>query len=274
MIKPRLGGWLPDAQQPDADPSKDYKLSSNIHNFEAAALGMKNVIQEVNGVLDLRPFCSPIEDQSTAGSCVGNGTVGSLEFLLIRDGFPYIDLSRLFTYYNARLQVQEQATDSGAYIRLAFKTLSTLGTCSEATWPYDLSKLFIRPSWAAFREAFANKINEYYSIGGTGQTRIDFINRALQSQHVVVFGMTVDDDFVAHRGSQPVAMPKKVRTGTGGHCMVIVGYDNNQDCWIVRNSWGRAWGMGGYAYVPRAFLDASDASDFWVPTSFKFNSQE
>lgn len=273
MLKPRLGGWLPDSQQPNANPNEDYKLSANLHRVEAVAAQMTNVIQEVDGVLDLRPWCSPIEDQSTAGSCVGNGTVGSLEFLLIRDGFSYVDLSRLFTYYNARLQVQEQAIDSGAYIRLAFKTLSTLGTCSEAIWPYDLSKLFVRPSWAAFREAFANKINEYYSIGGSGQTRIDFVKRALQSQHVVVFGMIVDDDFVAHRGTQPVAMPKKVRTGQGGHCMVIVGYDENKRCWIVRNSWGKSWGDKGYCYVPYDYLDASSANDLWVPTHFSFNAQ-
>lgn len=273
MMKPQLGGWLPDACQPNANAANDYQFAENVHKVEAAAYKMPFVVYEENGVLDLRRWCSPVENQSSIGSCVGNGTVGALEFLLIRDGLPYVDLSRLFAYYNARLQVQEQETDAGAYIRIAFGTLSSLGTCSENKWPYDISKVFVRPSWGAYREAFANKINEYYSIGGVGQIRIDFIKRALQSQHVVVFGMTVDDDFVAHRGSQPVPMPKSVRAGAGGHCMLIAGYDENKRCWIVRNSWGTTWGDKGYALIPFSYLDESNANDFWCATSFKFNSQ-
>lgn len=30
----------------------------------------------------------------------------------------------------------------------------------------------------------------------------------------------------------------------GGHAVTIVGY--NQDAWIVKNSWGGAWGESGY----------------------------
>ena len=37
----------------------------------------------------------------------------------------------------------------------------------------------------------------------------------------------------------------------GGHCMLIVGYDDSpgQQCWIVKNSWGPNWGDHGYARI-------------------------
>jgi hypothetical protein len=35
----------------------------------------------------------------------------------------------------------------------------------------------------------------------------------------------------------------------GGHYMLIVGYDDMQGCWIVKNSWGAAWGEDGYARI-------------------------
>lgn len=37
--------------------------------------------------------------------------------------------------------------------------------------------------------------------------------------------------------------------GWGGHAMLIVGYDDNRSCWIVRNSWGDDFGDAGYIYI-------------------------
>ena len=43
------------------------------------------------------------------------------------------------------------------------------------------------------------------------------------------------------------------KNGTVNHGVVIVGYGqaNNTNYWIVRNSWGTAWGQGGYIYMKR-----------------------
>jgi len=35
----------------------------------------------------------------------------------------------------------------------------------------------------------------------------------------------------------------------GGHFMLVVGYDDTQNCWIVKNSWGNSWGENGYARI-------------------------
>ena len=33
---------------------------------------------------------------------------------------------------------------------------------------------------------------------------------------------------------------------TGGHVVAMVGYDDNKECWIVKNSWGKVWGADGW----------------------------
>jgi C1A family cysteine protease len=46
---------------------------------------------------------------------------------------------------------------------------------------------------------------------------------------------------------------------------MAVGYDDSQQRFIVRNSWGTGWGMAGYFTIPYAYLTQSDLSDdFWT----------
>jgi len=51
----------------------------------------------------------------------------------------------------------------------------------------------------------------------------------------------------------------------GGHCIVIVGYDDNQKAWLVRNSWGSGWGMAGYCWFGYGQADIDNNAKFGVP---------
>jgi len=89
----------------------------------------------------------------------------------------------------------------------------------------------------------------------------------LASSYPFIFGFTVYDSFE----SQPVAqtgvvpMPGSTERVLGGHCVVAVGYDDSQQRFIVRNSWGTSWGIQGYCTMPYAYLtDSNLASDFWT----------
>jgi Papain family cysteine protease len=55
-------------------------------------------------------------------------------------------------------------------------------------------------------------------------------------------------DFDAYGGG--VYIPTTNVTG-GAHCLLVVGFNDDapQPYWIVKNSWGTGWGMGGFAYI-------------------------
>jgi C1A family cysteine protease len=82
-----------------------------------------------------------------------------------------------------------------------------------------------------------------------------------------VFGFTVYASFegneVANSGIVPMPAPgEKV---VGGHAVAAVGYDDNKQMFIVRNSWGPDWGLAGYFMIPFAYLtDSNLADDFWT----------
>jgi C1A family cysteine protease len=47
--------------------------------------------------------------------------------------------------------------------------------------------------------------------------------------------------------------------------VLAVGYDDSQQRFLARNSWGPDWGIAGYFTVPYAYLtDTSLSSDFWT----------
>jgi C1A family cysteine protease len=62
-------------------------------------------------------------------------------------------------------------------------------------------------------------------------------------------------------------MPGAKERLLGGHAVIAVGYDASAARFIVRNSWGTAWGLAGYFTMPFAYLLDNDLSDdFWTIT--------
>jgi len=89
----------------------------------------------------------------------------------------------------------------------------------------------------------------------------------LASGYPIVFGFTVyesfESDAVAKTGQVP--MPKPNEKTLGGHAVLAVGYDESVQRFIVRNSWGKNWGIKGYFTMPYGYLTDSNLSDdFWT----------
>ncbi|HAC46528.1 MAG TPA: peptidase, partial [Chloroflexi bacterium] len=89
----------------------------------------------------------------------------------------------------------------------------------------------------------------------------------LASGYPFVFGFTVYESFesatVATSGHAP--MPAPSERAIGGHAVMAVGYEDANQWFLVRNSWGRGWGLAGYFTLPYTYLiQAGLASDFWT----------
>jgi C1A family cysteine protease len=62
-------------------------------------------------------------------------------------------------------------------------------------------------------------------------------------------------------------MPKNSENILGGHAVTAIGYDDNRQAFIIRNSWGNSWGAGGNFYMPYNYIINSQyCSDFWTVT--------
>jgi C1A family cysteine protease len=213
-------------------------------------------------VVDLRPFCSSIEDQGNLGSCTGQAIAGAIE-LLNKRASRTLDVSRLFIYYYERLLEGTVNYDSGAYIRDGIKVCYTYGAPVESLWPYNINKFRTLPPSTAMQDAAKRKVTSYQRVA-------DFngVIDALASGYPVVVGFTVYSSFESNSVAKTGVMPYpniSTERVLGGHAVLIVGYNKNRNVFIVRNSWGTGWGDGGYFYMPfQVIQNTSMSSDFWI----------
>ena len=177
---------------------------------------------------------------------------------------PDFNPSRLFIYYNERVIEHTVSTDSGAMIRDGIKSVAKSGVCPEIPdWPYDIAKFAQKPPSQAYQNAKAHKAASYSRLlSSTPQ-----LKGCLASGYPFVFGFSVYESFesetVARSGIVPMPQPSEKQLG--GHAVLAVGYDDRQQRFIVRNSWGPHWGMKGYFTIPYAYLtDNNLADDFWT----------
>jgi len=239
-------GWLPDL------PDHRDKLYSAIAKPPP----------ELPPSVDLRKSFSPVEDQGAMNSCTANAIVGVLEFLENKNKKPFVDLSRLFVYYNERVIEHSVDADPGAFIRDGIKTIVKQGVCAESRWPYSKSKLYSKPPVACYREAADHQVTSYHRIVTFHEMR-----QCLAEGYPFVFGFTVYSAFMSKevKKSGVLNLPQTGEKVEGGHAVVAVGYDDAQKRFLVRNSWGSGWGMKGYYTMPYDYLsDRNLSDDFWT----------
>ena len=216
----------------------------------------------ISSSVDLRNFCTLVEDQQNLGSCTGQAIAGAIEYLNKKNN-SIVDVSRLYIYYFERMYLGTVNWDSGAYIRDGIKTVYNYGAPLERLWPYIISRFKMRPAASVVNDGMRRKVTRYERI-----VDLNGCINALADGYPVIVGFLVYSSFMRNAVVRTGMMPyPNVRTEPllGGHAVLLVGYDNRTRRFIARNSWGSRWGDRGYFYMPYDVIDNRAMSDdFWI----------
>jgi C1A family cysteine protease len=251
-------GWqrdLPDIR----DLSDDNEKVANV---------LKNGSLKLTNSVDLRRWCSPIEDQKNLGSCTSNSGVGLLEYFEKKAFGKFTHASRLFLYKTTR-NLMRVTGDTGATMRLTMKAMVLFGIPPEEYLPYDITKFDIEPS--AFHYAFADNYKSivYYKLDPAGTTptqTLQNVKDKLMMGLPSMFGFTV---YSSLNNSAFIPFPTAKDTVKGGHAIVAVGFSDDMkigNCTgalLIRNSWGTGWGDKGFGWLPYQYVLSGLAVDFW-----------
>jgi C1A family cysteine protease len=197
--------------------------------------------------VDLRSKMPPVYDQGQLGSCTANALCAAFEY-----DDPGFMGSRLFLYYNERMLEGTIPEDVGAMLSDGVKCMQKYGLCLEKEWPYNISKFTMKPLGKCYVDASIHKAVTASNIA----FNLTAMKNALASGFPFVAGIAVYASFesltVAQTGIVP--MPKAGEALLGGHAVLVVGYNDADQQFIVRNSWGAGWGDKGYFYLPYAYM--------------------
>lgn len=187
----------------------------------------------------------PIRDQGACGDCWAFAAIGAYESsYMIINGKP-ANASEQYLLDCARVADNKPAGNcTGGLAAYAFSHMSRAGVATRKLVPYTAKERTCTNPATPYKVITWGYVNPNQDF----PTR-DEIKKAICDYGPVATRMrVVSDNFLAYTGGVYRENVLSDDAG-GGHAVVLVGWDDSKNAWLMRNSWGPDWGLSGYAWM-------------------------
>ena len=192
---------------------------------------------------------TPVRDQGGCGSCVSFGSMGLIESMAHIETGRWVDLSEADSHFCS----SHGANCGGWWPDQCLDQVLARGVCDEAGFPYpsafpgnDIHASPPACNLPADRATRLTNITARHSLADATA-----VKNHLTNVGPVTGCLSVFNDFFSYAGGVYHHVTGAL---AGGHCVLVIGYSEVEQCWIIKNSWGTGWGVGGFGKIAYADL--------------------
>jgi hypothetical protein len=143
-------------------------------------------------------------------------------------------------------------SSEGVSLGTAIRALIDIGQPYEELWPYrqdvnDTSVDYKPPNGISQSNCFRVKSGDQII------PIVEDLKWQLRAGKAVLIGIRLFYGFHNSENGR-IKMPEEGDTPCGRHVVLLVGYDDEEQYCIFKNSWGEEWGNQGYGFLPYAYL--------------------
>jgi len=185
---------------------------------------------------------TPIKNQGNCGSCWAHSTTATFQDVLALRGQGIVSLSEQYLLNCAKSVLGEDWSCNGGFFAHDMHKALPVGAVPYSEAPYlgrmDTCKTYSHPyhiaSWAYLPSKDENT-----------PPSNDSIKQAIYQYGPISVGIGANDAMSSYRSG----IFNKCDGTAPNHAVNLVGWDEDGQYWIMRNSWSESWGEGGFGRI-------------------------